>query len=425
MIYSLYRLSTTLAAPLIHRYLQKRLVKGKEHPTRFEERFGHASQPRPTGQLIWLHGASVGEAISLLALIDKLQNELPDYHILMTTGTVTSAELMEKRLPEGVIHQFVPVDRLPYVRRFLDYWRPDIALWAESELWPNLLHESHKRGIKMALINARMSSRSLKKWLRFKGFIKGLLSTFDLCLAQTDKDCENYRLLGVKHIECVGNLKYAAGDLPCDEAELAFLKEQTAQRPLWLAASTHPGEELRMGRVHHELKKKFPGLLTLIAPRHPERGDSILMDLKGEGLCVAQRSKADQLHPETDVYLCDTMGELGLFYRLSPIVFMGKSLDPLGGQNPLEPARLDCALLCGPYMTNFTEIMNSFEQSQAITIVKDETELSQVIDGFLRDPVKLHASAVSAKQIAYGEASVLDRVFKRLCHNFSLEIKGD
>jgi len=425
MIYSFYRMATTLAAPLIKRYLEKRMAKGKEHPTRFDERLGMASIQRPDGKLIWLHGASVGEAISLLSLIDKLQSDLPDYHILMTTGTVTSADLMAKRLPDGVIHQFVPVDRVPYVERFLDHWQPDLALWAESELWPNLLHESHKRGGKMALINARMSPRSLKKWLRFKGFIKGLLGSFDLCLAQTEQDRQHYQILGAPKVKCLGNLKYAAGDLPCDETELGGLKDQIGSRPIWLAASTHPGEEIRMGHVHNMLKEQFPDLLTLIAPRHPERGDEIVRDLRADGLSVAQRSKEEKPGQDCDIYVCDTMGELGLLYRLSPYVFMGKSLDPLGGQNPLEPARLDCTLLCGPYMTNFTEIMDRFGDHQAITIVKDEAELAQELTGFINAPDKAKRQADTAKQVAYGEASVLERVFDCLCEHFSLKPKGD
>lgn len=424
MIYSVYRLATTLAAPLISRYLQKRLAKGKEDPKRFNERLGIASQPRPDGPLIWLHGASVGEAISLLPLIDHLQKNAPTYTLLMTTGTVTSAELMAKRLPDGIFHQFVPVDRLPYVRRFLDHWRPDIAFWTESDLWPNLLGESYKRGVKMALINARMSEKSLKNWQKFPGFAKKLLSTFDLFLAQTEKDAENYRTLGAQNVKCVGNLKYASPDLPCHRADLTDLNALTQNRPLWLAASTHPGDETLVGHVHHTLKQHHPKVLTLIAPRHPNRADKIETDLRAQGLTVARRSKKQPPDQATDIYLCDTMGEMGLFYRLSPIVFMGKSLAPLGGQNPLEPARLDCALICGPHMTNFTEIMTRFETAQAITIVKDENELAQQVSQLFEQPAQTKGLAERAKQVAYGEAAALDRIYDTLNRTFHLDQRG-
>lgn len=424
MIYSLYRLTTTLAAPLITRYLQKRLAKGKEDPTRFNERLGIASQLRPDGPVLWLHGASVGEAISLLPLIDHVQKHAPAYTILMTTGTVTSAALMAKRLPQGVIHQFVPVDRLPYVRAFLDHWRPDVAFWTESELWPNLLCESHKRGTKMALINARMSEKSLKNWQRVGGFARKLLSTFDLFLAQTEKDAENYRTLGAKNVTCVGNLKYASPDLPCDESDLTNLQDLTANRALWLAASTHHGDETLVGRVHQQVKQDHPALLTLIAPRHPNRADEIEADLSAQGLTVARRSKGQQPDAQTDIYLCDTMGEMGLFYRLAPIVFMGKSLAPLGGQNPLEPARLDCALLCGPYMTNFPEIMTRFEEANAITIVNDEVELASQVHELLKNSAHAQELAARAKQVALGEAAALDRIYEALNQAFSLDQRG-
>lgn len=272
MIISLYRSLTTIAAPLISLYLRRRLNRGKEHPTRFNERRGITSLKRPTGRLVWLHGASVGEAVSLLPLISIIKTSYPDLSILLTTGTVTSAALMEKRLPSGVIHQFIPVDRLPYVDRFLNHWKPDLALWTESELWPNLVHETHKRKITMTLINARMSEKSLKTWTRLSSMIKTLLGAFDLILAQTQNDGARYEQLGAKEVRCIGNLKYASPALPTDTAELEKLKTIIGERPVWLAASTHPGEELYFANIHQQLKKQFPTLLTLIAPRHPNVG---------------------------------------------------------------------------------------------------------------------------------------------------------
>ncbi|SCA55856.1 3-deoxy-D-manno-octulosonic-acid transferase [Candidatus Terasakiella magnetica] len=414
MIYSLYRGLTTITGPMINHYLKKRLARGKEHPTRFPERRGQASIARPLGKMVWLHGASVGEAISLLPLIDEIQKRYPTFNVMITTGTITSAALMEKRLPEGVIHQFVPVDRLPYVRAFLDHWQPDYAIWAESELWPNLVVETKKRGVKMALVNARMSDKSLATWQKLKGFIQTLLGCFDLCLAQTEKDALRYQQLGAQHVESFGNLKYASPDLPCDEEELVLLRKTLEARPLWLAASTHNGEEVMMGRVHQALKTQFPNLLTLIAPRHPERGSTIVSELKELGLSVAQRSQKDELNPQTDVYVADTLGELGLFYRLSPLVFMGKSMEPLGGQNPLEAARLDCALICGPYMTNFEEMMERFIDGKAISIVADEPEIAAKLTELFRDEKARDVQAANAKIVAYMQAAVLGKTMTAL-----------
>jgi 3-deoxy-D-manno-octulosonic-acid transferase len=419
MILSIYRTLTTLAGPLISHYLKKRLARGKEHPGRFGERLGDASIKRPDGKLVWLHGASVGEAISLLPLIGAIQEKYGNYTILVTTGTVTSAALLEKRLPEGVIHQFSPVDRLPYVRKFLDHWRPDIAIWAESELWPNLLCETRKRPCQMALINARMSDRSLRKWGRFKGFISTLLGTFDLCLAQTERDGQRFKALGAKHVFCHGNLKYASPDLPADVDELNKLKDIIGNRPIWLAASTHKGEEALIGRVHKTLRTEFDSMLSVIVPRHPERGDEIAQELCAQGLKVAVRSQSDLLTAQTDVYLADTLGEMGLFYRLVSIVFIGKSMEPLGGQNPLEPARLDCAMICGPYMTNFIEIMQCFEEQQAICIIEDEGALAAKVAQLLRDPDQMKDLAQKAKTVAYAQASVLDKTMEALSGLFT------
>jgi len=414
MIYSLYRGLTQISGPLLGWYLNKRLAAGKEHKVRFGERMGQTSHPRPAGKLIWLHGASVGEAVSLLPVIRALREKYGDGSILMTTGTVTSAALMEQRLPTGVIHQFVPVDHPTYVGRFLDHWQPDLAIWAESELWPNLVCETFKRGVPMALINARMSDKSLGTWQKVRGFAGRLLGAFDVCLAQTETDAARFQMLGARQVSCPGNLKYAAGDLPVDETELADLSAELFGRQLWMAASTHAGEEAAMGRVHQQLKKSYPDTLSLIAPRHPERGDAIAVELREQGLVVAQRSRAQDVTCDCDVYLLDTLGELGLFYRLSPIVFMGKSLTPLGGQNPLEPARLNCALLCGPYMTNFAEIMERFQAGDAIGIVRNEGDLAGALKTLFSQDDHCQRLAGRAHQVARAEEAVLERTLDAL-----------
>ena len=411
---SLYRLATELGAPLISFYLRVRKANGKEDATRFEERLGRASRKRPVGPLVWAHGASVGEALSLLPLIGRLVSDRPSLEVLVTTGTVTSARLMAERLPEGSFHQYVPVDRLPYVRRFLEHWRPDVVLWAESEFWPNLITETVTRNTPMILINGRISPRSFAGWRQFSSLIKGLLGGFRLCLGQTEADAERLRRLGAPTVRCVGDLKFAGLPLPVDEEELASFKEALGDRPVWLASNTHSGEEEIAATVHRQLKAKHPGLLSMIAPRHPDRGPKIAAQFRAQGLVVGQRSAGDAIWPETDVYLADTMGELGLFYRLVGIAFIGKSLVPLGGQNPLEAARLDCAIVHGPHMMNFEDITRRLNASDAAAEVADEKELEAAVARLLDDGNQRDKMAGAAEAFAAAETGVLDAVLGEL-----------
>ena len=414
MILGLYNLTATLASPIIGLYLKRRKTQGKEDPIRFPERHGIAKIPRPDGPLIWLHGASVGEAISLLPLIERLQQQRTDATILMTTGTVTSARLMDEWLPDGALHQYVPVDRLPYVRRFLDHWQPDLVLWAESEFWPNLVREPARRGIPMVLVNGRISQNSFKGWQRFSGTMAKLLSGFTLCLGQTDTDVERLSALGAPVTKCRGNLKFAVPPLPVDEADLATLKKQLAGRPLWLAASTHQGEEEIVARVHSQIAKENIGVLSIIVPRHSIRGEEIAQTLSNLGLHIARRSKSESVTAEIDIYIADTMGELGLFFRLGKIAFMGKSLVPLGGQNPLEPMRLDCAVVYGPHMTNFADITHRMGTAGASVEVSDEAGLAETVGRLLANEEEIFGLAAKAKSFAEAEAHVLDDIMAEL-----------
>lgn len=414
MILGLYRAVTTLAGPLIRLYLNKRLVRGKEDPARFSERLGRPGLPRPEGFLVWIHAASVGESLSMLPLVERLLVERPGLRMLMTTGSVTSARLMGERLPEGATHQFVPVDRLPWVRSFLDHWRPDLVLWAESEFWPNLVCETAARGLPMVLLNGRISDRSFERWQKHAGLIAQLLSGFALCLGQTGRDAERLRVLGAPRAECLGNLKFAAPPLPADAGELAVLEKALTGRPRWLAASTHAGEEGMAGRLHQGLRETHPGVLTIIAPRHPERGDAIAAELRGAGLTVAQRSKGETPTEKTGIYLTDTLGELGLFFRLADAVFMGKSLVPLGGQNPLEPARLGRPVLFGPHMGNFEEMAGRMKETGAALEVADEADLGDTLARLLSDTAERERRGGAARAFAEGEAGVMEAVLDAL-----------
>jgi 3-deoxy-D-manno-octulosonic-acid transferase len=404
MIFGLYRGLTKLGGPLIDLYLSRRLKRGKEDPVRFPERKGIAGKARPEGPLVWLHAASVGEAVSMLPVVEALQGR-DGMTVLVTTGTVTSAALMAERLPEGAIHQFIPVDRPAWVRRFLDHWRPGLALWVESEFWPNLLVETARRQIPLVLLNGRISERSFRRWRKMPAFIGRLLSGFALCLGQTEEDARRLAALGAAKTACVGNLKFAAPVLPAGPKELAALQEALGNRPRWLAASTHAGEEALAARVHKALN--IPDLVTIIVPRHPNRGPEILAELTPIETKTTLRSQGG---PIGNIYVADTMGELGLFYRAAPLVLMGKSLIGQGGQNPLEPARLGASVLFGPHMGNFAEISARMTAAGAASEVAGEGDLVAALAQRLADPDRVAADGKRALSFASQEDGVLAAV---------------
>ena len=410
MMQRLYRALTVLATPLIAVYLGRRRRAGKEDPERFSERLGVAGAARPDGMLVWVHGASVGESLAALPLIERILESRDSLHILVTTGTVTSARLMAERLPPRAQHQYAPIDRPDAVRGFLDHWRPDLALWNESEFWPNLLTETQARGIPMILVNGRMSDRSYKRWKLMRGMIRPLLDGFALCLAQSEQDAKRLRDLGAGAVHAIGNLKSAAAPLPVDQAALDELRDAVASRPLWLAASTHPGEETIAAASHRALAADHPGLLTIIAPRHPERGPTIAAGLRETGLTVALRSAGEPIDRSIDVYIADTLGELGLFYRLAPVAFVGGSLVAHGGQNLLEPARLGCAIIHGPHMANFAAFAAAFAAAHGAIEVADGAGLTAALGGLLDDAGERRRRGAAARAVAEAEAGVLDRI---------------
>ncbi|MFN4283018.1 MAG: 3-deoxy-D-manno-octulosonic acid transferase [Alphaproteobacteria bacterium] len=406
----LYRGATCLAGPAVTLYLKRRLARGKEDPARFAERFGQPGQPRPAGPLVWLHAASIGEAFSALRLIETLLAERPALSILVTTGTVSSAQLLAGRLPPRAIHQYVPVDRMAWVRRFLDHWRPDAALWLESEIWPNLIGETMARGVPMVLINARMSPKSFAGWRRWPSVARGLFAGFARCLAQSEADAERLRALGAADVRVVGNLKNAAEPLPAAPDALASLRAMIAGRPAWIAASTHDGEETLVAEAHQRLAAARPDLLTILAPRHPPRGPAIAAALAAQGLKTARRSLNETVAPDTAIYLADTLGELGLLYRAAPVAFVGGSLAPRGGQNMLEPARLDCAIVVGPHTENFATISADMDAAGAWLRVSDAASLAEAVARLLGDSALRERLIMSAQRVAATEDEVLRRV---------------
>ena len=406
----LYRALTTAGGPIIDWRLAQRVAQGKEDPMRLAERRGEAGRARPPGPLVWLHAASVGEAQSGLPLVDRLIHYHSELHVLVTTGTVASAELLAQRLPARAFHQYVPIDRLGWVRRFLDHWRPDMGLWLESELWPNLIAETRARSITMALVNARLSARSHARWRRARGLSSRLLGAFDATLAQDPTIASRLSHLRARNVVVTGTLKYAGEPLPCDPVALTSLTDAVSGRKCWLAASIHPGEDDAVFAAHRDVARTHPQLLTIIVPRHPARCRQFADAAGRYGLSVALRSLGELPAPGTDVYIADTMGELGLLYRLAPACFVGGSLVPHGGQNIFEPARLDCAITHGPHMHNFAAVAEEFASADAATQVGDAQALAVAISSMLGDEERRDAMCRSAQQVAAGKRDVLDRV---------------
>jgi 3-deoxy-D-manno-octulosonic-acid transferase len=381
----IYRAATKLAAPVAPLLLAWRTRKGKEDRDRHPERYGIAHGPRPEGFLVWFHAASVGEVNAALPVIDAIAKERPEIRILLTTATVTSAKLARVRLPNGAIHQYVPLDRVRYMDRFLDHWRPDLAILVESEIWPNLVLQAKARKIPLLLINGRMSTSSFKAWRRRPGLSRPIFSAFDLVLAQNDSLAERFAQLGAVDARDAGNLKADAPPPPVDEGGKAQLALALGERPVWLAASTHPGEDEVIGMAHSLMKKALPDLATIIVPRHPERGAPIAEALRAQGLTVTQRAGGKLPDKATDIYIADTIGELGLFYALVPVAFIGGSLVRHGGQNPVEAIKLGASVVTGPNFHNFRDSYTEMLKAGAAKEVHDAETLAVAVLGLLQD----------------------------------------
>jgi len=380
-----YRLVTRLAAPVAPLILAWRTRRGKEEADRRPERYGEASVGRPNGFLAWFHAASVGEVNAALPVIEAVARDRPEVRILLTTATVTSARLARERLPKGALHQYVPLDRQVYIRRFLKHWRPDLAVLVESEIWPNLVLETKAQGIPLLLINGRMSTSSFKSWRRRPGLSRPIFGAFDLVLAQNDSLAERFAQLGAPQSRDAGNLKADAPPPPVDAGSRKQLAAALAGRKVWLAASTHPGEDDMIATAHVLMKRKLPDLLTIIVPRHPERGTLIAEQLNAAGLGATLRSEGALPDSGTDVYVADTIGELGLFYAVSPVAFIGGSLVPRGGQNPVEAIKLGACVLTGPNWQNFRDSYTELLKADGAKQASDAAGLAEAALHLLQD----------------------------------------
>lgn len=403
LLLPIYAAVTGLLEPFAPGLLARRAGRGKEDAARLGERLGRAAVDRPAGSLVWLHGVSVGESLSLLPLVTALRARRPDLALLVTSGTRTSAELLARRLPPGVIHQYAPVDAPGAVGRFLDHWRPSLGVFVESELWPNLILGARRRGVRLVLASARMTEASARGWARAPGAARTLLSAFDLVLPQEAQTAQRLAGLGAE-IGPALNLKRVGDPLPCDEAELARLRAALAGRTVILASNTHPGEEPIIAAAARGL----PALL-LVAPRHPERGPAVASELAAMGFRVARRSADDPLTAETEVYLADTLGEMGLLYRLADVAVMGGSfVEGIGGHNPLEPARLGVPVVTGPHTFNADELYDEMLSWVACLRADTPADLPRHLKGLITYNIVRRQISDAALDYAARQGAALD-----------------
>jgi 3-deoxy-D-manno-octulosonic-acid transferase len=407
-----YRSLSRVATPLAGALVRHRLKRGKEDEARVGERKGLTDTERPPGPLVWMHGASVGEVLAVAGLVERMR--AMNIRVLLTSGTVTSAAIVARRFPPDVIHQFIPYDSPRFVARFLDHWQPSFALFVESDLWPNLILSGAERRIPMIVVNGRMSQRSFQRWRTAPAMMGALLSRFEMCLVQSQGDADRFAALGSPHVFNTGNLKFDVPAPPADPQKLEQLTRAVQSRPVVLASSTHPGEEEVVLDMHRRLAAYFPGLLTIVVPRHPERGQQVAQLTGPLSLRVAVRSKDQLPSPETDIYVADTMGELGLFYRLSPIVFVGGSLVNHGGQNPIEPIKLGAAVLHGPHVGNFAEIYRALDEAGGARLAGGGEALVKQVGGWLDNREARQRAAVSGRAVVDRFGGALDRTMTAL-----------
>ncbi|HET6469248.1 MAG TPA: 3-deoxy-D-manno-octulosonic acid transferase [Geminicoccaceae bacterium] len=400
MLLSGYRVLGRTAAPLVRVWLRRRVAQGREDPVRLPERLGVASLPRPAGRVLWFHAVSIGEALAVLPLIEAVGARLPRATALLTTATATSQRLLAPRLPAGVLHQMAPVDLPVTAGRFLDHWRPDLAIFVGSELWPNLLGGLRARGCPAVLVDGRLSDHAFGRWRLVRGAARRLLGGFALVLAQTPREAERFRELGAAVVEVGGELKRAAGPLPAEPARLEELRRALAGRRVWVAASTHAGEELVVARAHRRVAEGVPSLLTVLVPRHPERAAAIARLLGAEGLRCTRRSVGEPVTAATEVLLADTLGELGLWYRLAEVALVGGTLAGRGGHNLLEPARLGCPVIAGPDTRNHATAANALERAGALVRVRDRGGLAAAMGDLLADPARRCRMAAAGAAVA-------------------------
>ena len=415
MLLPIYNIATLIIRPFLPAYMRSRIKKGREDWRRKPERYGTPAHPRPEGPLIWMHGASVGETMMALPVIKELLERDPKLHILVTSGTVTSAEMLNKRLPDRAFHQYAPVDIPQLVLKFLAHWRPDTCIWLESDLWPNMIRLAKKRGAKMVLLNARLSEKSRKGWAKYPQTAQKIFSCFDLILPADQATASSISQFCGRDIEVFGNLKSIAPPLNVDHDHYMSFKDSIGERPVWCAASTHKGEDEIIIKAHQEILKTHPKALLILVPRHPERADDITRLIEESDLSYQPLNAP--IKTKTQIMLIDKMGEMGLAYRLSSVVFVAGSLLPtLAGHNPLEPARLNNAVLSGPYVSSFDDLYKNMSSAGGVSILNetDAASLATAITLRLSDKTLQKDEAEKAANYVTETDALADQLFDAL-----------
>lgn len=407
----IYYFLAPLLTPLLKLLLKRRLKQGKEDPARLYERFGGASLSRPEGKLVWIHAASVGESVSVLQFIFNLRHQHPGIIILLTTGTVTAARLMSQRLPRDVIHQYVPLDVPRWVNRFLDHWQPNAVIFLESELWPNMLKAIKQRSIPLMLLNANLSEKTYRRWLWVKSLARELFSFFDRIMTPSLETATRLKALGANTVDITINLKFTTNPLPVDLSELARITPYL-QRPLFTAVCTHPDEEELVIDAYQKLKRTYPDLLLVLAPRHPNRMEEVARLLSKDTLQFARHSQKEVPAAEHQAWLIDTIGDLGLVYSLAPFCFLGGSLVPIGGHNAIEPLALDCLVIQG-HQTFKSNHINAI-LAPVLTVVHNVDELVMAVKKYLDYPESLQKRRQQAQNILFEQRQGLDEIIDRV-----------
>ena len=414
---NLYRILMFILKPMVRPLLFVRRMKGLEtkDKNRKSERFGFASIKRPDKKIVWFNASSVGESNSIIPLIDEILKKSSDVFVLVTTTTLTASENMAKKLSgKNAVHQFLPIDRRAYVDRFFNYWKPSIGFFVDSDFWPNLILSAKSHKVPLVLLNGRVSDKSFAKWKNNLAFIKPLAKVFEFSFGKSKDDCKKLSVMGFENPVCVGNLKYAVPPLSYDKEELKTISSQIGKRHLFVVSSTHPGEEELCLSAFMTVKQRFPDVLMIIAPRHPARGEEIKSLVESNGLKALLRSDKSKITKDVDVYIANTMGELGLFYSLSDIAFVGGSLIKWGGHNPMEPARLHNVVLSGKYVHNFQETYDLLKLEKAVVMVNDEKDFASKLKGLFENPDVQKDYMSRAFYVAEREAAVLERVIEKL-----------
>jgi 3-deoxy-D-manno-octulosonic-acid transferase len=419
ILLKIYQIFSVIILPFLFILILWRKKKFKEHPHRFLERLAITKIVKPqNSQLFWVHAVSVGESNSAWVLIENLLKFSEKITILFTSTSTTSAQIIEQKILQNelfknrVIHQFLPIDSYFIVKKFLNYWKPRACIFVESEIWPNFIYCARKKAILSFLINARISKKTASKWLFLKKLGFNIFDYFSTIFAQSAQDKNLLQNLTKNTIFYEGNLKSQNPKLEIDATKLQELKMQIGARKIWLCASTHEGEEELILQTHQRLKKQFSDLLTIIVLRHPNRADKVCELFKN--INFSQRSKNQNIFESTEIYLVDSLGELGTFYSLTNFAFIGGSLLKIGGHNPFEAIQLNCVVITGSEVFNFAEIYSDLHQRNACEIVKNVDELYEIIKKFLENPNDILSYNNNAKKAIEVSQNISQKIIKKL-----------